>query len=66
MKIYKVGDIVKYVSKDFDGIVKTKARVIEVCKDYALAEEIDTPHPMKLYIDDDTEKFFSSIREVRK
>ncbi|MBR3636096.1 MAG: hypothetical protein IKN47_07860 [Lachnospiraceae bacterium] len=59
MKDYKVGDIVRYIAKDFDGVVKARARIIEVAADRVLAEEMDSMRPMKLYIDDDTDYMFS-------
>ena len=62
MKNYKVGQIVRYTSKDFDGTVSTLAKIIEVSRDHAVAEELDQD-PMKLWIDDDTDFMFESEDE---
>ena len=55
MKEYKKGDIVSLTVKEFDGVFRCRARVIKADKDFAIAEEIGSPNPMHLYIDEDTD-----------
>lgn len=61
MKAYKVGMLVRYKVNEFDGHFTSDCRITEVEDDHAIATELDTNCPMRLWVDDDTDYMFTII-----